>query len=55
MVTPMLTELGLFAVVVLLVGAVYQLQRRAERRAQRLALRGKTLAALDRRLQEASQ
>ncbi len=53
--TAMLTELGLFAVVVLLVGAVYQLQRRAERRERRLALRSKMLAALDRRLQEASQ
>jgi hypothetical protein len=53
--TVMLTGLGFFGVAVLLEGAVYQLQRRAERRAQRLAVRRRMLDTLDRGIREVSQ
>ncbi|MEJ2387308.1 MAG: hypothetical protein P8Y27_08370 [Chromatiaceae bacterium] len=48
----MLTGLGFLGVSVLLKGAVYQLQRRAERRAQRLELRRRMLDVLDRGIRE---
>lgn len=50
--TVMLTGLGFLGVSVLLKGAVYQLQRRAERRAQRLELRRRMLDVLDRGIRE---